>query len=121
MNFASLSSLALLRTRPSSFGAGLPRLCVRSAFRSVAFSLASPLPSTASAAARAALFGSFAGTMGSSDLLTSFIAGFWLPAFPARPAVPSSMGDMRISRFSRMKVPHVQRASDRAGPARTSQ
>lgn len=37
-------------------------------------------------------------------------------AFPTRPAVPSTAGDMRISWFSRTKVPHMYRVFDRAGP-----
>jgi len=106
---------ALLRTRSSSLCAGLLRLCVRSAFRFVALPLASPLPSTVSAATDVALFDRFIGTMGLSDFPLPFITGFGLTAFPARPAVSSSAGSIGISRFSCSKVPYVRRVFDRAG------
>ncbi len=52
------------------------RLCVRSALRWREFPLAGPLPSTASAAGRPALFGGFPGTMGPSDFPRPSITGF---------------------------------------------
>ena len=51
------------------------RLCVRGAFCSRRFPLASPLPSTTSAADASALFGGFPGTMGLSDFPRLFITG----------------------------------------------
>jgi hypothetical protein len=80
------------------------------------FPLARLLPSTTSAAGRPALFGSFVGTMSLSDFPRACIAGVRPSAFPARPATPSVVSTLRISRFSREKVPHVLRVSDRAGP-----
>ena len=66
MNRCFLSRLAACRTRSSALGASA-RLCVRSALRSGEFPLARPLPSIASAAGSAALFGDFAGTTALSD------------------------------------------------------
>ena len=75
--------------------------------------LAQPLPSTASAAARAALFGSFAGSTGLSDFSRSFIEG--LPPWRSPRVPPQSIchpanhptrhlrldtGDHEISRLS---------------------
>ena len=65
---------AARRTRSSALGAPV-RHCVRGAFCWGGFPLASPLPSTASAAGCPALFGAFIGTMGRSDFLGSFIVG----------------------------------------------
>jgi hypothetical protein len=58
--------------------------------------------------------------MGLSDFSSSCIIGLWSPTFPMRPTPPSVVGDEEISRFSRKKVPHVQRVYDRAGSACTS-
>ena len=60
---APASGRTLPRTRSSALCA-LTRPCVRSAFCSREFPLASPLPSTPSAAVSPALFGGFVGTMG---------------------------------------------------------
>jgi len=57
--------------RPGQSG----QLCVRGAFCSSVFPLASPFPSTTSAAALPALFGGFSGTMGMSDFPCPFITG----------------------------------------------
>src|SRR5207247_867952 len=66
---------ATRRTQSSALGAHPSRLCVRSAFCWSVFPLASPLPSTTSAAACAAVFGGFAGTTGLSDFPQSSISG----------------------------------------------
>ena len=97
--------------------ARLSRLCVRGVFCSSVFPLASPLPSTASAAARPALFGGFAGTTGLSDFPRSCISGLrpW-PSRAARPAI-SATGERGISRFPRMEIPCMLRFFDRAGSA----
>ena len=62
------------RTRSSALGTSGPALCPGRVLL-VVFPSASPLPSTTSAAAGAALFGGFAGTTGLSDFPPSFISG----------------------------------------------
>jgi hypothetical protein len=84
------------------------------------FPLARPLPSTASAAGRPTLFGSFVGTTGLSDFPWSCIAGVRPSALPARPAAPPAASGLGTSRFSRGKVPYVLRVCDRAGPPKGS-
>jgi len=69
-----ISFLAASRTRARALSVRT-RPCVRRTFCELEFPLASPLPSTASAAGRPALFGSFAGTMGLSDFPVPFIVG----------------------------------------------
>ena len=51
------------------------RLCVRAVLCSSAFLLVPPLPSIGSAAARAALFADFLGTISESDCSVPFIFG----------------------------------------------
>jgi len=58
----------------------LSRPCVRSLLCSSVFPLATPLPSAASAAGSAALFGDFPGTMGVSDFPSPSIIGLCLSA-----------------------------------------
>ena len=74
VNLASLSLRATSRTRSSPLGTPGPALRPGRVELSV-FPLASPLPSTTSAAADAALFGGFAGTTRLSDFPRSFISG----------------------------------------------
>ena len=74
MNRTLLSRLAASRMR-SKAGDTLSQLCVWRVPLRTAFPLAPPLPSIASAAAEAALFGDFAGTMGRSDFPWTFIIG----------------------------------------------
>src|ERR1019366_5081049 len=93
----------------------LSRPCVRHVFCCLAFSLVSPLPSTASAAGFPALFSDFAGNMGLSDFPCSYITDLRSWTFSVRPPVPLTEGEHGISRFSRMKFPHVLEVSDRAG------
>src|SRR5665811_1231176 len=66
VNCVLLSLRAAWRTRSSPFDVPVPPLCAGRVALS-AFPLGSPLPSTASATGRPALFGSFAGTTGLSD------------------------------------------------------
>jgi hypothetical protein len=91
VNVASLSRLALSRTRSSALGAALFRFCVRFAFCSSTFPLVRSLPSTSSAAAVAALFGRFVGTMGLSDFPLPFIIDLWPLAFSMRPTLPAQV------------------------------
>src|SRR5690349_24716257 len=107
VNFAFLSLLAAWRTRSSALGA-LVRPCVRCAFCCPVLPLASPRPSTTSAAGALALFGGFVGIMGLSDFRWSFIFGFGLVPFPLRPEVLHASGDHRLSRFSRIEVPRMR-------------
>jgi hypothetical protein len=70
----TLSHRTAGRTRSSVLGTST-RHSVRNALRSGEFPLASPLPSTPSAAVAPALFGGFDGTMELSDFLPPFIIG----------------------------------------------
>jgi hypothetical protein len=74
VNRASLSVAAARRTRSSSLGTPCPALCPERVSLA-AFPSADPLSSTTSAAPPWALFGSFAGTTGSSDFPRSCITG----------------------------------------------
>ena len=74
MNRTRLSRLAVSRMR-SSAGDTLSQLCVWHVLPRTALPLAPPLPSIASAAAGAALFGDFTGTMGESDFPWPYIIG----------------------------------------------
>ena len=78
MNRTFLSLAAATRTRSSALCASC-RPWVRDAFCWCTFPLASPLPSTSSAAVGTcgfpALFGNFSGTMELSDFLCPFIVG----------------------------------------------
>ena len=76
-------SRAACRMR-SSAGDMLVRLCVRGMLCWPAFPLVSPLGSTGSAAASAALFVGFIATMGESDFLPPCIEDFGLMAFSSR-------------------------------------
>jgi hypothetical protein len=62
----------------------LAQLCVWCVLLWIALPLAPPLPSTASAAANAALFGGFPGTMGGSDFHRPCIIGLGPLALPMR-------------------------------------
>src|SRR5680860_667472 len=74
VNRASLSLRAISRTRSSPLDTPVPALRPGRVVLAV-FSLASPLSSTTSATADAALFGGFAGTTGLSDFPRSSISG----------------------------------------------
>src|SRR5207244_9134771 len=74
VNRASLSCCATRRTRSSALGAPCPALRPGRVLL-VVFPLASPLPSTTSAAGGPALFGGFAGNTGLSDFPRSCISG----------------------------------------------
>jgi hypothetical protein len=74
VNRASLSCCATRRTRSSALGAPGPALCPGRVLLAV-FPLASPLPSTTSAATTVALFDGFAGNTGLSDFPRSCISG----------------------------------------------
>src|SRR5450759_4074583 len=74
VNRTSLSLIATRRTRSSPRCTRVPALCPERAGLPV-FPLASPLSSTDSAAASAALFAGFAGTTGLCDCPPSFISG----------------------------------------------
>ena len=92
-------------------------------------SLGRSRPSTASAAASAALFGGFDGTTGPSDFPRSCIEGLPPQRSPRDPnrrrsttprtiqdgASPTPAGDRGISLFSRMETPCVPGFTDRAG------
>ena len=74
MNRTRLSRLAVSRMR-SSAGDTLSQLCVWHVLPRTALPLAPPLPSIASEAAGAALFGDFTGTVGESDFPWPYIIG----------------------------------------------
>jgi len=74
VNLTFLSLRAASRIRSSALCESTRR-CVRDSFCSRGFLLASPLPSTGSAAACAALFACFSGTTELSDSSCSFISG----------------------------------------------
>src|SRR5215813_12376406 len=94
----------------------LPRLCVRHECARGAFPLVALLPSADSAAnaPAPALFARFSGTMRPSDSLQTCMSTLRPSAFFDRPALLSSVGVCRASRFSRMELPHVPRVSDSA-------
>ena len=84
------------------------------------FPLASPLPSAASAAATAALFGAFAGSTGLSDFRPRASQAYRLGVpWAARPVIGRT-GEDGISRFSRMEIPRMLGFSDRAGSTSNS-
>jgi len=85
---ASLSLRAASRTRSSALVTLTPALRP-GRVAPVVFPLADPLPSTASAPARAGLFGSFAGTTGPSDFPSSCIEGLPPKRSPRGPSPPS--------------------------------
>ena len=94
MNRIFLSRLAACRTRSSALGAP-SRLGVRGAFCWRGFPLASPLPSTPSAAGCPALFGDFIGTTGLSDFPWSVHRRRASLDFPTRPAASICRGRPR--------------------------
>ena len=85
--------LAAFRTRSGACDT-LSRHCVRHVRHQFAFSLASALRSTASAAGRPALFGGFIATMAESDFSCPCIIGF---------------GSSRTGRAAEFLAPHLQR------------
>jgi hypothetical protein len=93
-----------------------PRLCVRRECACGAFPLVGLLSSADSAANASAstLFARFAGTTRPSDSPQTCMSTLRLLAFFDRPALPSSVGVYRASRFSRMEFPHMPRVSDSA-------
>ena len=116
---SKLAAPQLRRTRPGSASRGV---CL------AAFPSGSPLPSTTSAPGRPGLFGGLAGTTGLSDFLRSCIEGVPPQRSPRGPrprsttprtipdgASVKTVGDRRISRFSRMEIPYVPGFFDRAG------
>src|SRR5215813_294706 len=109
------SLLAACRTRHNLCDS-LPRLCVRHECACGAFPLVALLPSADSAAnaSAPALFARFVGTMRPSDSLQTCMSTLRLLAFFDRPALLSSVGVCRVSRFPRMEFPHVPRVSDSA-------
>ena len=115
MNRSFLFRLAACRTRASPVSACSFRRCVRHALGLCAFPLAETLPSTSSSGGCPPSFGRFVGITVSSDFPSSFIIGLQPLAFPMRPAPPYGAGEDGISRFSRRKVPHVQRVFDLGG------
>src|SRR5512143_3438986 len=93
----------------SSAGDTLSQLCVWHVLPRTALPLAPPLPSIASAAARAALFGDFTGTMGESDFPWPYIIG--LRVRPCRCGPPRT--DFPSGQPEELPAP-VQMASTRA-------
>ena len=87
VNLNFLSCLAASRTRASPLGP-LSRLGVRHGVGSCVFSLASDLPSTASAGDLSLLFGRFVGTMPLYDSPLPCMRDSSLIAFSLRPAIP---------------------------------
>src|SRR5512135_2436878 len=102
----------------SSAGDTLSQLCVWHVLPRTALPLAPPLPSIASAAARAALFGDFIGTMGESDFPWPYIIG--LRVRPCRYGPPRTDFPKRPARgapgFPNKWLPRVREVSDHAGP-----
>ena len=84
VNRTRLSRLAVSRMRPSARDT-LSQLCVWHVLPRTALPLAPPLPSIASAAASAALFDDFAGTMDESDFLWPCIIGLRVRPFRCGP------------------------------------
>src|SRR5262249_973621 len=93
----------------------LPRLCVRHECACGAFPLVDLLPSADSAAnaSALALFARFTGTMRPSDSLQTCMSTLRPLSFFDRPALLSSVGVCRASRFPRMELPHMPRVSGR--------
>src|SRR5262249_38104149 len=89
----------------------LPRLCVRHECACGAFPLVALLPSADSAAnaSAPALFARFSGTMRPSDSPQTCMSKLRPLAFFDRPALLSSPGVCRASRFPRMELPHMPR------------
>ena len=78
--------------------------------------LAPPLPSITSAAAGAALFNDFLGTMGESDFPWPYVNGLRVRLPDAdRPGWTSKTASQRISRFPCRWLPRVREVSDHAG------
>src|SRR5262249_34148070 len=111
------SLLAACRTRHNLCDS-LPRLCVRHECACRAFPLVYLLPSADSAANASApsLFARFIGTMRTSDSLQTCMCALRPLVFFDRPALLSSLGGCRASRFPRMELPHMTRVSDSAVP-----
>src|SRR5262245_21376226 len=109
------SLLAACRTRHNLCDS-LPRLCVRHECACGAFPLVDLLPSAGSAAnaSALALFARFTGTMRPSDSLQTCMSTLRPLAFFDRPALLSSVGVCRASRFPRMELSHMPRVSDSA-------
>src|SRR5262245_49785380 len=93
----------------------LPRLCVRHECACGAFPLVALLPSADSAAnaSAPALFARFTGTTRPSDSQQTCMSTLRPLAFFDRPTLPSRVGVCRVSRFSRMELPHMPRVSGR--------
>src|SRR5262245_34130206 len=102
------SLLAACRTRHNLCDS-LPRLCVRHECACGAFPLVDLFPSADSAAnaSALALFARFTGTMRPSDSLQTCMSTLRPLAFFDRPTLPSRVGVCRVSRFSRMELPHM--------------
>ena len=114
MNRSCFLSRAAWRTPPNPWDTRSPR-CVGLVPGPASFSLVCALPSTASAAAEASLFGRFIGTTEQSDSSPACVSGLWLLAFPDRPA---GAGTKEVSRFSCMLFLDVPGLFDYAGPSR---
>src|SRR5512132_3441185 len=104
VNRTRLSHLAVSRMR-SSAGDTLSQLCVWHVLPRTALPLAPPLPSIASAAAGAALFGDFIGTMGESDFPWPYIIG--LRVRPCRCGPPRTDFPERPARGAPLEAPKV--------------
>src|SRR5271166_6363020 len=92
------------------------RLCVRTVLCSSAFSLAPPLRSTRSAAAKAALFARFRATTGRSDFSIGLIVGYGLRPSDNVPATTDGDGDGDLPVPEQKASAHA-RVYDDAGPA----
>src|SRR5262244_1166454 len=105
-----------LAVRATNLCDSLPRLCVRHECACGAFPLVDLLPSADSAAnaPALALFARFTGTMRPSDSLQTCMSTLRPLAFFDRPALLSSVGVCRASRFPRMELSHMPRVSDSA-------
>ena len=112
VNLNFLSLFAASRTRASPVGS-LIRLGVRHKFGSCVFSLASGLPSTASANDVSLLFGCFVGSTPLYDSPLPCMRDLPLIAFSLRPALLA--GGCGVSRFSRMEFLYVPGVFDSAG------
>ena len=113
INRVRLSLLAACRPRHEPCDSH-PRLCVRHECACGAFPLIALLPSADSAANAScapALFARFVGTTRPSDSPQTCMSTLRLLAFFNRPALTSSVGVCRASRFSRMELPHMPRGS----------
>jgi hypothetical protein len=89
----------------------LSRHCVRRTLHSNEFPVASPLPSTASAARVAALFGDFVGTMELSDFPRPFIIGVVLRLPDALCRSCCAAQSRGISRFPHKVCPYMRQVS----------